>query len=334
MILPVISRLLNSALRPFDVAVIRRRTLLERFQEYDDKYSNPWFVKGQLPNGAAEYLRYDNPRLTEYKRRYKGHPASQHSVWQPEQLVKKMTLQYFRGDNQYIWQTRRVKRDLLISYAVSTYYVKRIDALGLLDRLDEDGLFGAITYNIDHERTVSRDLLDSILEISFLQRQLNLSEMPSVRVLDIGAGYGRLAYRLAKALPNLEMVFCADAVPESTFLCEYYLRYRGVTDKAEAIPLDRIDEVLATNRIDIVTNIHSFPECPMESISWWLDLIWRYKIKHFMLVVQNGVLLSTEADGTRRDFRPLLEMRGFELVAKELIYAPGMVASTYGLYPD
>ncbi len=245
-----------------------------------------------------------------------------------------MNLQYFRGDNQYIWQSRRVKRDPLISYAVSTYYVKRIDALGLLNRLDEDGLFGAITYNIDHERTVSRDLLDSILEISFLQRQLNLSEMPSVRVLDIGAGYGRLAYRPAKALPNLEIVFCADAVSESTFLCEYYLRYRGVTDKAEAIPLDRIDEVLATNRIDIVTNIHSFPECPMESISWCLDLIWRYKIKYFMLVVEKGVLLSTEADGTRRDFRPLLEMRGFELVAKEPIYAPGTVASTYGLYPD
>ena len=51
-------------------------------------------------------------------------------------------------------------------------------------------------------------------------------------MLDIGAGYGRLAHRMSAAFPQLEDYCCVDAVPESTFLSEYYLRHRGCTPPA------------------------------------------------------------------------------------------------------
>jgi len=244
-----------------------------------------------------------------------------------------VSLSSFRADNAYIWQSREIKFNPLISYAFTAYYVKDIDALGLMDKLDEDGSFGALTFTMDNGKTLSRDLLDSIWEINFLERHLKLSNMPSITLLDIGAGYGRLAYRLARSLPNLKIVLCADAVPESTFLCQYYLNYRGVSDRAKAVPLDTIEEALP-NSIDIVTNIHSFQECTFESISWWLDLISRRKIKYFMLAHYKDELHSKEPDGTARNFRPLLEMKGFELLSKESVYAPGTLASTYGLYPE
>jgi ubiquinone/menaquinone biosynthesis C-methylase UbiE len=157
--------------------------------------------------------------------------------------------------------------------------------------------------------------------------------MPSVTVLDIGAGYGRLAYRLAKSLPNLKSVLCADAVAESTFLCEHYLNYRGVSDRAKVVPLDTVEEALPS-AIDIVTNIHSFQECTYESISWWLNVISKRKVKYFMLAHYKDELHSRERDGTAKDFRPLLEMKGFKLVSKESVYAPGTLAGTYGLYPE
>ena len=53
-----------------------------------------------------------------------------------------------------------------------------------------------------------------------------------------------------------------------------------------------------------------------------------------MLTHYQNALLSSESDETKIDFRPLIEMRCFDLVEKELVYAPSTLASTYGLYPE
>jgi len=275
-----------------------------------------------------------NARLIELKERYQGHPVAQHSVWKDTYLQAELNLSYFRGDNVYIWQTRKISVDPAVQYLLTTYHVKEIDVLDLLNRLDEDGLFGAATFNFNDQLIVSRDLLDSILEISFLERQLQISQMLAPTFLDIGAGYGRLAHRLACALPNLKSVFCTDAVAESTFLCEYYLNFRGVAGRAKAVPLYEIEETLSRNHIDIVTNVESFSECTVASITWWLDLIHKHNVGYFMIVVEGEALLSRELDGSRIDFRPLIEDRGFELMAIEPIYGSATSVSTYGLYPN
>jgi SAM-dependent methyltransferase len=136
---------------------------------------------------------------------------------------------------------------------LTTYYVKTIDTLSLLNILHEDALFGAHVFDFNGKFIVSRDLLDSIVEIYFLERTLGISKT-SYNFLDIGAGYGRFAYRIVSSFPQ-GRVLCVDSVAESTFLCEYYLRFRGVEKRAETVPLDEIKCMLASNHVDVATYI-------------------------------------------------------------------------------
>ncbi len=128
---------------------------------------------------------------------------------------------------------------------LSYYCIRRsaqIERLGLLERLDEDGLFGVHTFIVDGRR-VSRDLLDSALELAFLDRHLGISRPPVQTILDIGAGYGRLAHRAVTAFPETVRYLCTDAIATSTFLCESYLGFRGVagheSSPARVLPLRR-----------------------------------------------------------------------------------------------
>jgi len=71
-------------------------------------------------------------------------------------------------------------------------------------------------------------------------------------------------------------------VAESTFLCEYYLGYRGVARRALTIPLDMISTEIRHRRIDVALNVHSFSECPLRAICWWLDLLVANRVRHLM----------------------------------------------------
>jgi hypothetical protein len=79
-------------------------------------------------------------------------------------------------------------------------------------------------------------------------------------VLDVGAGYGRLAHRLCSWSPRARVV-ATDAVPLSTFLCEYYLGYRGCAN-AQVCRSTRAGAVLARGGFDLAVNVHSFGEAP------------------------------------------------------------------------
>ena len=170
-----------------------------------------------------------------------------------------------------------------LAYALTTYYVKSIDQLGLVGKLDEDPLFGNVCFDIDN-RLVSRDLLDSILEIYFLEKHLKLSALENPTLLDIGAGYGRLAHRMLNALPNIKQVLCTDAFPVSTFVSEYYLRFRDLGDRAKVVPLDEIEQALWDHPVDIAINIHSFPECRLSAIEWWVSRLAKYGVRYLMIV--------------------------------------------------
>jgi hypothetical protein len=273
-----------------------------------------------LPEGAAAYLRPDHPRLLGLERAYAAFDARVTAplLWRPGHVTP-YDLRYFRGDNAYVWQVRDGAGGA--NYALSAYYVKSIDELGLLERLHEDDLFGVHLFDA-LGRKVSRDLLDSILEIHFLERHFGLASRGALRVLDIGAGYGRLAYRMAVALPQLTEYLCVDAVPASTFLCEYYLRFRGVEGRARAVPLHELEQALAGRRIDLAVNIHSFPECTPDAIAWWLELLRRHRVPRLMIVPNpaehGGERLVTN---TGEAMEPLLEAHGYRLVAKAPKYA-------------
>jgi adenosyl cobinamide kinase/adenosyl cobinamide phosphate guanylyltransferase len=283
-----------------------------------------------LPPGAAEYLSPSNPQLKELRQRYANHPAARHSLWSTSYLSKELKLKHFRGDNAFIYQARFGSD---AAYALTTQYVLEHDELRLLKKLGDDELFGNCLVNFDDSLFVSRDLLDSVLEINFLNRELNLGVKPELSVLDIGAGYGRFAHRIVQSLSNLQRILCTDAVAESTFISNFYLRFREVEEKAQVVPLDKIETVLTNYTIDLATNIHSFGECTYDSIQWWLNLVAANKIT-FLFVVANGEGLgSREVDETNIEYLPAILERGYRLKTRQPKYSGSLSVQKHGLYP-
>jgi len=287
----------------------------------------PRYSESTLPAGAQEYLQMDNPRLAELSRRYSrvSSDVTAPLVWTDGHMSPD-DVKYFRGDNAYVWQLRGHKLNMnRMAYALTAYYVKSIDGTGLLDRLVEDEYFGAQTFTVD-KRIVSRDLLDSIMEIHFLDKHLGISSWDGLKALDIGAGYGRLAHRMVTALSTIEAYYCTDAVAVSTFISEYYLRFRGVHEKSKAIPLDEVQSTLRGQAIDLALNMHSFSECRLTAIEWWLSLLEANKVRYLMIVpnplAHGGSRLLTN-DG--QDFSRIVEGHGYRLVARDPKYEDPVV---------
>jgi hypothetical protein len=281
-----------------------------------------------LPPGAAEYLVQTNPRLADLQRHYAAFNSDVTTplIWTDSHLGPEDML-YFRGDNAYVWQVRSGSMNI-VAYALTTYYLRSIDELGLLDKLEEDSLFGVHSFMIDG-KPVSRDLLDSVAEIYFLDKYLNISSHQNLSFLDIGAGYGRLAHRMTDSLPNILQYLCTDAIPNSTFISDYYLKFRRAEEKARAVPLDEIEQALSCTPIDIAINIHSFSECRPSAIEWWLSLLAENSVRHLMIVPNTGDRLRTN-DGF--DFTSIVEKHGYRLIAKEPKYRDPIVQQ-YGINP-
>jgi SAM-dependent methyltransferase len=285
---------------------------------------------GRLPEGAAAYLTPDNPRLTELRERYaSADPAvATPSIWH-EDKIGGSDVALFRADNAYLWQTRGPNKSEL-SYALSYYATRAEDDEGLLDRLGEDDLFGAYVLEIDG-RTVSRDLLDSVREIQFLKRHAGL-DGEACNVLDIGAGYGRLAYRLHQATGDETRIFAVDAYPPSTFLCEFYLGWRGA-DRARTVPLDEVEGLLASTRIDIAVNVHSFSECTPEAIGWWVERLAAHRVRRLMVVPNEGTSGGARCEtNDGRDMAVIFARFGYRAVVREPRYRDPVV-QRHGIDP-
>lgn len=294
---------------------------------YESRWSN-----SVLPDEALRYLKPDNPKLISLQQRYRSFNGEVTTpyLWNDEYVGTK-DIAHFRGDNAWVWQVRG-KSSNILAYALSFYYLKSIDRFGFLDRLSEDESFGNFVFPIA-ARPVSRELLDSIAEIYFLDRHLGLSSRVHFSVLDVGAGYGRLAHRMVSALEGVESYYCTDAVAVSTFVSEYYLRFRGV-DRATVIPLDEIEGFLDTHSVDLAINIHSFSECRLEAIEWWIRLVSRHRVKNLMIVPNRSTSGGRELLTNRgENFLPLLEKYGYRTVVKEPKYLDPVVQE-FGLQPS
>lgn len=272
-----------------------------------------------LPDGAQSVLSAANPRLQELRERYRALdiPALEASRWSQDAVESFLDLRYFRGETLITWHYRELPRISALKFFVFANYIRDRDPHGLLQALDEDGAFGCWTFSYPAHGRYSRDLLESVNEITFLDRELGLFDMPRVRVLDIGAGYGRLAHRMAQALPRLEDYCCVDAIPESTFVSEYYLGYRGCSPPARVVALDELDGALTPGGFELAVNIHSFSECTFDAVAWWLELVRRLEIPKLLIVPNEPTeLLTLERDGSRRDFLPLVESAGYRLARR------------------
>ncbi len=271
-----------------------------------------------------------HPDVAALRERYRGHPATAGSIWDAAYLDGDLDMARFRADNVYLWQERdgNDTRALLLT----AEYLAEKDHLGLLSRLAEDGAFGAETLAVRGCR-VSRDLLDSVSELLFLDRHVGFAGRT---VLDIGAGYGRFAWRLTEAFADAR-VLATDAVPESTALAMFYLRHRSASPRAEVIPLDRIEVAALDARPTLLTNMHSFTEMPLAAARWWLTLGARAGAEWCFIVPnadQHGgaELCSYEPDETRLPLAPVLAELGFEMVFAGPKFSDATV-QRYGVSP-
>jgi putative sugar O-methyltransferase len=310
-------------------------TIIEKQHLYEwqrNLQTQPSYKPSALPKEAEEYLQLDNPRLQDLQSRYDSFNSEVTAplTW-TDDLVRPEDVLYPRGDNAYVWQLRGQNMNSM-AYALTTYYVKSIDNLRLLEKLKEDNLFGNFTFHIGN-KFISRDLLDSIMEIYFLEKHLNLSDLKDMTILDIGAGYGRLAHRMTSALPNIKEYLCTDGVAVSSFISDYYLRFRGLEDRAKVIPLDRIENTLCYKSVDLAINIHSFSECNISAIDWWMSLLKKSKVKYLMIVPNSGShggehLLTNDG----KDFGEVIEKHGYKLAVKNPKYRDPIVQK-YAINP-
>jgi SAM-dependent methyltransferase len=276
-----------------------------------------------LPASAMELVP-DHPELVELRQAYQALdlPVVVRSRWHEGAVGSFLDLRWFRGESLFVWHYRELPRISRLKFYVYARYVRDHDHLGLLDRLEEDGMFGCWTYSYPGWPEVSRDLLQSIVEISLLDRTIQISTRPELSVLDIGAGYGRLAHRMTTALSTVVDYCCVDVVPEATFLSRWYLEYRGCSPRARVVRLDRIEAELEPGAFDLAVNIHSFSECPLAAIQWWINVLVKLNVP-YLLVVPNEPqeLLSTEPDGERQDFSGALAAAGYLLERREPVIA-------------
>ena len=141
----------------------------QKFIRFDSSYNKD----SNLPDGALEYLNKSNPRLKELKKSYLNYIQTNHKtdLWLDEYVIDEHLL-YFRGDNPYVWQKRGINLNIM-AYAMTYFWIKNHDKDNLLSKFVEDNSFGVQTFNFNG-KIVSRDLLDSINEIKFLNKHIFL----------------------------------------------------------------------------------------------------------------------------------------------------------------
>lgn len=255
-----------------------------------------------------------NPRLRELEATYAADesPMGARGLWTQSAVADDVRLEFFRGDNLYLWQYTRSPTVNRYRTFIYGRYVESIDRRGLLQQLDEDGAFGCFTFDYVGLPVLSRDLLDSVAELSFLDQHVGLFDRPGLRVLDIGAGYGRLAHRMLAAAPAVEHYWCVDAVPRSTFLCEFYLRYRGLSERSTVLELPQLARGVRPDRVDLALNVHSFSEMPRRAVEAWVRWLAELEVATLVIVPNERTqLLSREPDGTRQDCSDVLQRHGY-----------------------
>jgi len=174
------------------------------------------------------------------------------------------------------------------------------DAWGLLDALEEPEL-GDGTYVVQGGRRVSLDLLQSIDELYRLKEAMGFERDDRVVFCELGAGYGRLADVVLRAMPNATYVIFD--LPESLLLSQHYLTSLHPRAKAALYPESQSalgsEESIRSHRlvfglphqlrdvppgtVDAFVNVYSFMEMSREQIETYFGLIDRLQVKALYL---------------------------------------------------
>jgi putative sugar O-methyltransferase len=191
------------------------------------------------------------------------------------------------------------KRKVYATYVASLWeYVRRRDTLGLLDSLEEPELGDpvAIAYR---GRKISEDLCNSVLELSTIYDGLGRRAPGPTGVIELGGGYGRIAWAFLKAFPGVRYV-CVD-IPPALAIAERYLttlfpeapafgfrhfdRFEDVAEEWEAAQIAFLTpnqlEQMPPQRADVFVNVSSLHEMRPDQIAHYIGVIGRHTAGSF-----------------------------------------------------
>jgi putative sugar O-methyltransferase len=183
----------------------------------------------------------------------------------------------------------RAARWHAICVAILWEHARRNDPYRLLNRFDEPEL-GEPPSIVYRRRRISEDLAHSVLELSTIREAGGLPT-PGGLVVELGAGYGRLAWLLLSAVPGLRYVVCD--IPPALAIAQRYLtevlpdwptfRFRRFADPSAvagelmaarlAFLLPHQLASLPSLEADLFVNISSLHEMRRDQIATWFQLI-------------------------------------------------------------
>jgi putative sugar O-methyltransferase len=168
-------------------------------------------------------------------------------------------------------------------------YARRHDRAGALTRLEEPELGAALT--VRHRgRRVSEDLCNSAMELSSLLEGAGAAS-PGKLVVELGPGYGRIAWTMLSLYPGLRYVLVD--IPPALAVAQRYLttllperrtfRFRRFDDQASVADelaaaeivflMPHQVELLEPLGADAFVNVSSLHEMRTDQIARWFELI-------------------------------------------------------------
>lgn len=250
-------------------------------------------------------------------------------VWGDDKLTELPGIENMRAGeyNMFVWQTYadedcQAATDAILAAGGRSYF----------ELTKEDGGEGVLATDVNTSKgdsmLVSRDLLDSVSEMMFLERESILERKEAAVVVDIGAGYGRLARRMTEVFPNITY-YATDGIPESTYFAHKYLTQH--CSRAQVIPLSKVGLLLGV-RPKLAINVHSFSEQSEEDASFWIHLMARAGARYFFIVPNSSTDSIMFFNGRRAPLNPILESAGYRLERMGSHFGMGRCRDKYFLW--
>lgn len=174
--------------------------------------------------------------------------------------------------------------------ALAGYARRRRGAGRILDELQEPALGHPLCVQY-RRRRVSEDLCNSVIEYASIRDAL---PDPPRLAIELGSGYGRLAWVFLSALPDIRYVlvdippglaiaqrYLTELFPERTaFRFRHIERYEDVAEELEAADLVFLTpnqlELLPPLQADLFINVSSLHEMGPEQIAYYFEQIARH----------------------------------------------------------
>ena len=148
-------------------------------------------------------------------------------------------------------------------------YASRFDPLKLLDRLQEPAFGNPFPVRF-RGKTVSQDLINSILELYAAFEGETIDFDAPLKIAEIGAGYGRNAFVFLSLFPNC--TYTIIDIPPALYVAEQYLASVNPVAKVSILlPIEATR--LPENSFDLLINISSFHEMTPEQVDAYFGLV-------------------------------------------------------------